>query len=298
MDTRTLDTFLKIIDLGSFTKAAAELGYAQSTVTAQIKQLEEELGYPLFDRIGRNVFLTEAGKAFRSNAAEILRLSRQSIYLGKTDREIFGTLRIGVLESLLFSVMTTILPRYREIHPNVDVQVKVGSAKDLLSWLKENQLDMVYYSHDRCNDSDLHLCYCRKEHLSFVASPTHPLYEKPSVTLQDFLSQPLIMPERTGLCWSRLERIAAEHGLPLRCSMEVTSISAIVELLKGGLGCSFLPRYSISKELAQGALVELHPNVSQQLYFSQIVHHKNKWIPSYQKTMLELIRNERPETEA
>ena len=296
MDTRTLETFLKIIDHGSFTKAAAELGYAQSTVTAQVRQLEEELGFPLFDRIGRNIYLTEAGKAFQSNAIEILQLSRRSRYFGKNDWELIGTLRIGVLESLLFSVMTTVLPRFKEIHPNVDVRVKVGSAKDLLLWLKENQLDMVYYSHDRCNDPDLQVCYLRQEALSFVAAPVHPLFEKPQITLKEFLSQPLIMPERTGLCWSRLEHLAAEHAFPLRCSVEVTSISAIAELLMGGLGCSFLPRYSISNELEQGTLCEFKLDVPQQIYYSQIVHHRNKWIPPYQNTILKLIRAERPET--
>ena len=115
MDTRTLQTFLKVLDLGSFTKAAQELGYAQSTVTAQIRQLEDELGYPLFDRIGRNVFLTESGKSFSAYAAEILRLSEQAQFIAKQAQDTVGTLRIGVLESLLFSVMTKVLPKDRRI---------------------------------------------------------------------------------------------------------------------------------------------------------------------------------------
>ena len=295
MDTRTLQTFLKVLDLGSFTKAAQELGYAQSTVTAQIRQLEDELGYPLFDRIGRNVFLTESGKSFSAYAAEILRLSEQAQFIAKQAQDTVGTLRIGVLESLLFSVMTKVLPKYRRIYPKVNIQIKMGSAKDLLHWLKENQLDMVYYSHDRCDDPDLHLCYLREEQLCFVASPDHPLCAKEAVALGDILSHPMIMPERTGLCWNRLEKLAAEYDLPLHCSTEVTSVRAIAQMLPESTACSFLPRYSILEQLNRGELRELKVEIPEQLYYSQIVHHRSKWIPPYQTALIGLIREERPE---
>jgi len=296
MDTRTLQTFLKVVDLRSFTKAAQELGYAQSTVTAQIRLLEEELGYPLFDRIGRTVFLTESGKSFTTYASEIIRLAEQGRFIAKEEQETVGTLRIGVLESLLFAVMTDVLPKYRRLYPKVNVQIKMGSARDLLHWLKENQLDMVYYSHDRCDDPDLHLCYLRQEQLCFVAAPDHPLCGTDSVSLEDVLSKPMIMPERTGLCWRRLEKLAAEYTLPLHCSTEVTSIRAIAQLLPSGTVCSFLPYYSIQEQLISGTLKQLNVQIPQQIYYSQIVYHRNKWIPPYQNAMIELIRKERPES--
>ena len=297
MDTRLLQTFLLVNDLGSFTKAASELGYAQSTVTAQIHQLEEELGYFLFDRLGKKIYLTELGKQFLPYAEGMLQLTAQARQLGKADAEIRGSLRVGVLESLLFSTLTEVLPRFKARFPLVELQVKMGRAKDLLRWLKENELDMVYYSHDLNRDPELVRCYCRRETLTFVAHPDHPLTGRPNVSLKALLEQPVLTTERSGLCFQRLQHLAADRGLRLQHAVEVDNTKAISDLVSSGMGCSFLPRYAILSELASGRLAEVFPDVPEQTYFSQIVCHRDKWIAPYQTALLGLIREHRPEAE-
>ena len=133
MDLRTLQTFLKAADLESFTKAAAELNYVQSTVTTQIQQLERELGFPLFDRIGKRIFLTPLGKEFRPYAENILSMLQQSYSLDCSPQDMQGTLRFGVLESLLFARMVHLLPRYQELFHNIDIQIIPVSAIGLQS---------------------------------------------------------------------------------------------------------------------------------------------------------------------
>ena len=114
MEFRNMKTFLKVSDLQSFTKAAEELGYSQSTVTVQIKQLEEELGVLLFERIGKNVKLTEQGRVFRSQAREIVHAVEQlRSTMGETE-QIRGSLRVGTVDSLCTKRMPYILQEFRK----------------------------------------------------------------------------------------------------------------------------------------------------------------------------------------
>ena len=108
MDIQSIETFLQVASLENYTRAAEKLNFAQSTVTMQIQRLEQELGYPLFERIGRRNYLTAAGKTFLPHAAEILRLMQKVSGLGQEPQEIRGTLRIGVLESLFFGVIPAV----------------------------------------------------------------------------------------------------------------------------------------------------------------------------------------------
>ena len=294
MDTRTIQTFLRVHDLGSFTKAAAELGYAQSTVTVQIRQLEQELGYPLFDRLGKRIYLTDLGRQFLPYAVEILNLSQQAGALGKSSRQMRGTLRMGVLESLLFTTLSEILPRYQERFPLVELEVKMGRTKDLMTWLRENKLDLVYYSGERNADPEMACSYCRREQMSFVAPPDSPLAGR-TVSLEEFLSQPLIVTERSGVCYRRLKALAEARGFAVHHAMELDNTKAILELVSKGTGCAFLPQYSVVRDVEKGMLTELDVDVPVQGYYSQIVSHSGKWAPPYQSGLIELIRRARPE---
>jgi len=146
MDLRYIQTFIRVAELGSFTKAANELGFVQSAVTMQIQQLEKELGYPLFDRIGKRISLTAMGVEFVNYAYKITKTMQEASNMGKNTKDIRGTLRVGVLESLLFGNMLQILPTFKDTYKNVDIHLKMGQASELLQQLKKNQLDMVYLS--------------------------------------------------------------------------------------------------------------------------------------------------------
>ena len=147
MDLDTIKTFVTVANLGNYTKAAEELNYAQSTITSQIQQLEQELKFPLFERIGRKNYLTTGGQEFLPHALEIMHILQKSKVVGQNPEEVEGTLRIGVLESLLFSGVLGILPEFRSEYPKVDVMIKIGQASDILDTLRQNQLDIAYISY-------------------------------------------------------------------------------------------------------------------------------------------------------
>ena len=124
MDIRNVKTFVRVAELKSFTKAAEKLNYVQSTVTAQIKQLEKELGYSLFDRIGKRISLTIMGERFLKIAYELLLVSEKAEQLNSDSSDIKGVLRVGVSESLLISVFKDLIPEFKAKFKNIDLRIR------------------------------------------------------------------------------------------------------------------------------------------------------------------------------
>ncbi len=145
LEFRNIITFLCVAEIGSFTGAAKQLGYVQSTVTIQIKQLEEELGTVLFDRIAKRVKLTSNGQSFMHYANQLVNISEEAKLIGKRPEKIEGSLRIGILESLLMWVLSEKLPDYYKIFPLIKVQTRTSPANELFQMLKQNELDIVYF---------------------------------------------------------------------------------------------------------------------------------------------------------
>lgn len=295
MEVRNIQTFLKIVDLGSFTAAGNALNYVQSTVTMQIQQLERELGAPLFDRIGKHVFLTEVGKSFLPYANQIWNLTQQASTLGKNPSQAEGVVRVGALESLLFGKVIDILPLYQAKYPNVDIQLKMGQSAELLALLKQNQLDLAYVSTDRGDDTELHCSYQKKASIVFCTTPNHPLAQRKKVSLQEILSYPLIVTELSGICYGRLKQLAYDKQLSVHHSIVVDSTTFIAEYLRKNNGLAFLPEYSVYKYFSTGKLVCVDADIPQQIYYSQIFCHKNKWISPSIAGFIDLIRDMEPE---
>ena len=144
MEFRNLITFIKVAETKNFSKAASLLGYSQSAVTAQIHQLEAELGVQVFDRLGKTISLTEAGRTYLQYAKQILSLeqtARQSI---QASPEMSGELRIGIAESLCICVLPNILHYYRSQYPGVDLIIKPAYPQTMFQQLQNNELDLIY----------------------------------------------------------------------------------------------------------------------------------------------------------
>ncbi len=289
MDLKSIYTFLRVAELKSFTKVAQEMNYVQSTVSTQIRQLEEELGYPLFDRIGKRVSLTAPGTEFLEHAYRIIQAMQEASTLGKNAREVRGTLRVGVLESLLLGHMLQILPSFKDLYPNLDLQLKMGQTSELLLQLKQNQLDMVYLSADLNTDPDLRCHYQRQEELIFVCSPEHPAAKQNKLSADDLLSYDFVVTEHSGICYGRLQQLAAQHHTQLHASIEVDSIVAITALVQKNMALAFLPKYSVEPQLKEKSLIRVDADLPPQLYYSQILCHKRRWISPFMEDLIKQI---------
>ncbi len=294
MDIRSIQTFLRVAELKSFTRAAEELNYVQSTVTTQIQQLEKELGYPLFDRIGKKVSLTNLGLEFLNYAYEIHHTVEKAEMLGKTPEDIHGVLRLGVSESILFGAMMELLPIFKEQYKNLDLRIKTGHTTELLEQLKQNQLDMLYLSANLNTEPNLTCHYVHTEHMIFISGAGHLLAKKQRISMEELMQYDFLITEREGICCGRLRELAAEHGVTIKDSVEIDNIYVIAELVERGMGLAFLPEYAVQERLKNGTLVQLDVDIPPQIYYSQVLCHKNRWMSPFMKGLLDMITEARP----
>ena len=156
MEIRNIVTFVKATEMQSFTKTAAQLGYSQAAVTVQIKQLEDELGTQLFDRIGRSVKLTHSGEKFMPYALRLLKSVEEAASFMKEDDEPSGTLRIGASSSFSAGILPGILPGFHEKYPKVDVVIKTSDMlTSTFDLLRQNDLDFIFTLERKLISADL-----------------------------------------------------------------------------------------------------------------------------------------------
>ena len=294
MDIRNIQTFIRVAELKSFTKAADELNYVQSTVTMQIQQLEKELGYPLFDRIGKKVSLTSLGMEFLTYAYEILHAVEKAETLGRNSDNAHGILRLGVSESILFGALADFLPAFKEKYKNLDLRIKTGHTTELLEQLKQNQLDMLYLSANLNTEPDLRCHYVHREYMVFLSSAGHQLTSQRKIPLRELMQHDFLVTEREGICYGRLRELIAQYNVMLRDSVEIDNISMIADLVEKGMGLAFLPEYAVKRRLEKGALFKLDVDIPPQIYYSQVLCHKNRWMSPFMTGLLEMIKEVRP----
>lgn len=295
MDIKNIKTFIRVAELKSFTKAAEEMNYVQSTVTMQIKQIEKELGYPLFDRIGKKVSLTLNGTQFLSYSYDILNLMGKAENIGNDTENITGKIRIGVTESLMFGVLVDLLPRFKEKYKNLDLSFKTGHTTDLIEELKHNELDIIYISKSINTEQELNCYYKREEKLIFISSNDNKYTDDKIISVKDLFKHPFIVTEKEGICYKRLSEISAKYNCNLFDSVEVDSVFVITELVKKGMGLGFLPEYSVIKDLELNKLKQINVDIEPQIYYSQILCHKSRWVSPFMMAFIDMIKNSRPE---
>ena len=290
MELRNVVSFLRVVELKNFTKAAQELGYAQSTVTFQIQQLERELGAPLLERVGRTISLTQLGAEFLPYADHLVQINEQVQNLGRTSAQIRGTLRVGILESLFTWVFARQFPLYNRRFPMVRVETKIASGTELLEMLRRNELDIVFLLDRELVENGCIQAFSHPVPILFVSHPDDPLAGRRDLHLSDLLSRPLILTERQGVYRRALAQAAAKQGLSLQPTLEVNHTNIIVELVQQGLGATFLPAYTAQRQLEQNRLVKLEVCDYSLTLWSQIFYHRNKWVTLQMSGFIQVIR--------
>ena len=192
MEFRELSTFLQVAKLQSFSKAAKVLGYSQAAVTIQIKQLEQELGVHLFDRIGKQTSLTHQGSVFYDHAASIMRDIAQAKDAVSHPQKLNGHLCIGTIESICASLFPSLLTEYHKLHPEVNISIRTDSPDQLLEQINGNQLDLVYFMDKRVYDVKWEKVLEEPEEIVVAATADHPLAQRSEpLSLDDVLSYPM-----------------------------------------------------------------------------------------------------------
>lgn len=292
MENRNVATFIKVVEMNNFTRAAESLGYSQAAVTAQIKQLEHELGAPLFDRIGKRINLTRAGEAFLPYAFRLLKAEDEAIACIREQGDLSGTLRIGTTSSLSIGALPQAAIDFIKEHPNVNIVIQVSDfTKDLREKLIAGTMDLVWAMTEPPNPQNFQRILEKDVPIVFVAHPDHPLAGK-KVSLRKILAEQLIVADREVGYTYYLNKFANDIGLQLEPVLEIGSVSAIINILEGGYGVSYLPYFVVQQAIEDGNLALIDVSCPNPELKSNIICHKGKWIDPVIKNFIEFI-NER-----
>ncbi|EJU23110.1 LysR family transcriptional regulator [Mogibacterium sp. CM50] len=292
MENRNVATFIKVVEMNNFTRAAESLGYSQAAVTAQIKQLEHELGAPLFDRIGKRINLTRAGEAFLPYAFRLLKAEDEAIACIREQGDLSGTLRIGTTSSLSIGALPQAAIDFIKEHPNVNIVIQVSDfTKDLREKLIAGTMDLVWAMTEPPNPQNFQRILEKDVPIVFVAHPDHPLAGK-KVSLRKILAEQLIVADREVGYTYYLNKFANDIGVQLEPVLEIGSVSAIINILEGGYGVSYLPYFVVQQAIEDGNLALIDVSCPNPELKSNIICHKGKWIDPVIKNFIEFI-NER-----
>jgi len=286
MELRNLITFSEIAHLKSYTKAAEELGYAQSTITTQVQLLEGELGVKLFEKIGRKIHLTSKGEVFLKYVENIISLADEAKEAVSDIDVPCGILKIGIVESLCTMRLPELLKNYHMKYPEVEVIIKVGVCSDLRSMLKNNIVDLAFILDKPIVDPDLISCVSYNEPMIFLSSPVNRLANKREVTMEDIKDEPLIVTEKGCSYRNVFEKMFQKAGLKPNIALEVGSIEAIKSFTMSNLGITLLPVMTVKKELENGQLVGFDLDGCKFNMMTQILYHKNKWVTAAMRAFI------------
>ena len=291
MEFRNVITFLRVAERRNFTQAASILGYSQSTVTVQIRQLEEELGYPLFDRIGKTVSLTPAGERFLPYANRLAStLAQISALENETPQP--GVLKLGILESLMNGVFLSRISRYCGENPNIRLEIHIASGEELFGYLRRNETDIIFTLGKRIPAMDCVRAFEHRERMMFVVKKGY-FGTSPggNMNFKELLELPLVLTESNSMYRKELEQAAVERDMEIRPLITVNSSLIVRNLVRNGMGAGFLPEYVVRKDLDQEILEEIMVDDYSTEMWSQIFYHRNKWVTPQMNAFVRAIED-------
>lgn len=289
MELRVLTTFLKVAQLQSFSKAAESLGYSQSAITVQVQQLENELGVRLFDRIGKNVTITHYGQEFIPYARDVITAANRAVTFAVEDLDLTGTLRIGVIESILMDSFRDILPEFHRRCPRVKTELFVSGTQELAEMLMHNELDLIYTLDDMEFDPQRIKLFEVPEDIVIIAGTQNPLASASELALHELVNEPFVLMPRTNSYRQQFDAELARQKLEIRPFLELDSTSMTMQLLESNPYLSVLPRYTARRHAEEGRVVILPVSDCHMQQWSQLVRHRDKVITPQIRVMASVI---------
>ncbi|MBM7567591.1 LysR family transcriptional regulator [Paenibacillus sacheonensis] len=284
MDLIYLQTFREVALRQSFTRAAEELGYAQSSVTTQVQKLEKAYGVELFERFGRGLRLTAAGE-------ELLRLTIKMLDLFQESKERMakqggGTLSIGTIDSIASYYLPPHIQRLRREYPELAIRLRPDSEIAIAHRVREGELDLGLILGSGQLDPSLEWRAIREESLVLVANPRHPLTRLNTVQLAHLSGMEWYMSEDSCNYRIMLEKVLRANSIAFRIGLELGNPEAIKRCVMVGEGIALLPRMAVEEQIQRGELAALpftHPDIRLDL---QLVTHPKKWFSHAQREFI------------
>ena len=257
MEFRQLRSFCSVAKLMSFHKAAEQLHYAQSSISAQIRALEEELNVQLFDRLGRRIVLTEAGKSLLHYAEKILDLADETASEIAGAKEPRGSLTVRVPESFGTYRLPPVIKRFRDRYPKVSLNLTTCTHEGLPADLRKGVTDLAFLMAEDFHSPDLDMEVLGFESAMLVAAPDHPLAGKPIVRTEDLAGESILLSKVDCSYRKSFERILNEKGGGFDTGLVFHCVSALKRCVMEGIGVTILPEIAVEADISLGRLSPL-----------------------------------------
>ena len=289
MEHRRIKTFITVATLLNFNRAADVLNCAQSTVSAQIRSLEEEFGVPLFDRLGKRVVLTEAGQVFLRYAGKMQSLRDETFAQVSGASASQGLLTVRAPQSVATRYLPEVIRRFGERFPQVNLDISTCAFHNLRQELGSGIVDVAFLLSDTFVARELNGEMMQTESLGLFVGAGHALAGREAVKLTDLAGETLILPKHDCSYRMGFERSLSEAGVRPGRIVEYNSVSGIVASLGLGLGVALLPEMAVAGFPEHG-LVRLPWEEEPLETCLLMIWHRGKWVSPAVKHFMAVAR--------
>jgi len=290
MELRNLITFINVAELGSFTKAAQLLGYSQSTISFQIKQLEDELGCLLFERINHTVNLTERGHELVSYAHQVRTLTDEFKESFEEEKECNGHIHIVTPDSVCDEMINKSYIDFHSIYPAISVKFTTADTSVMFDMLDHNEADIIITLDSHSYHKDYIIAKEQPLSMHFVANAKSKFAGAKKISIHDIINEPFILTEY-GQGYRRVfDKELAKKSLEISPILEIGRTDMITNLITKGDMISFLPDFVTKDMVEAGKLCYLDVCDMNVEIWKQLIYHKNKWLSKSLKVFIDYIK--------
>lgn len=290
MELKNLITFTHVAELGSFTKAAEQLGYSQSTISFQIRQLEEELGCLLFERINHTIALTERGRELLSYAHQVRALTDAFKESLSKDEDLSGHIHIVTPDSICDDMINTNYIDFHSRYPHISLKFSTADTLAMFDMLDHNEADLIITLDSHSYNKDHVIAREQPLSMHFVASSNSKFAGKQKLKIKDIINEPFILTE-SGQGYRRvLNKELAKKSLEITPVLEIGRTDIITTIVSQSNMISYLPDFVTKDLVEKGELCYLDVRDMNIEIWKQLIYHKNKWLSKPLKTLIEYIK--------
>ncbi|MBE7046853.1 MAG: LysR family transcriptional regulator [Ruminococcaceae bacterium] len=289
MELRNLITFIHVAELGSFTKAAEQLGYSQSTISFQIKQLEEELDCLLFERINHTITLTQKGHELVSYAHRIRELTDEFKENMEEEKECSGHIHIVTPDSVCDNIITNSYIDFHNKYPEISIKFTTADTSVMFDMLDHNEADLIITLDSHSYHKDYIIAKEQPLSMHFVANADSKFAKAKKLSILDIINEPFILTEY-GQGYRRVfDRELAKKSLDITPILEIGRTDMITTLVSNSDMLSFLPDFVTKDLIEAGKLCYLNVQDMNIEIWKQLIYHKNKWMSKALKTFIDYV---------
>ena len=291
MEIRNLVTFTHVAEQGSFTKAAELLGYSQSTVSFQVKQLEEELDCLLFERINHTITLTERGRELVSYAHKILALTDEFKEKPDKTKTVSGHVHIVAPDSVCEDMVNANYIDFHSKYPNITIRFTTADTNVMFDMLDRNEADLIITLDRHSYNKDYIIAKEEQLPMRFVTNSRSKYAGAKGLSIHDIADEPFILTEY-GQGYRRVfDRELAKKSIEITPVLEIGRTDMITSILANSDMISFLPDFVTRSMVESGALCYLDICDINTEIWKQLIYHKNKWMSKSLKTIIDYIKS-------